>query len=357
MDLLTIIRIVFRRWYVTVPILIVTMVVAFAVQSATPPQYAATGTVMLEEPQFDPSRLPTSVVNSSVLIDRFEAAGALNEVVVGGTRLVPQISDMSSIELLAGGDDPGDVAQSVERAMEWLASEAEALQDEHEIWDDERLRPVILTPRIATEQQPDGGYQATGVIALRDPAAGTGNPFSAGGATTSVLQAVLTSDAGRERVNERTVSGVGFTLSTARDNAAIIDITTTGSDRQGVLEGFEVVADVLAEELDARQARAEVPTSRRLEITVLAAPARVVDTSPPLSRAVAAVVALGGLLALGAAIAVDGVVARRRSRTGAEPGTVDPLQATDSWWSETSLPDHGTSGPSQKATSGPERGR
>jgi hypothetical protein len=75
-----------------------------------------------------------------------------------------------------------------------------------------------------------------------------------------------------------------------------------------------VVREALNEELDARQARADVPEPRRILVVPLATPQSWTDVSPPLSRAVAAIVGAGGLLALGLAIGMESFLSRRSSR-------------------------------------------
>lgn len=330
MDLLALIQIVVRRWYATVPILLATIGLAAYVQSAIPPEYEARGSVLLEEPRFDPSRLPTSVVNADTLVDRFDQDQVGASLMVGETQLIPQVRDRSTIEITGVGADPDEVASTVDGAMDWFVDDVTTLQDEEGIDGAERLRASILTPIVAAEELPGGTYQATGLIVLRDPASGTDNPFSAGGGTTSLLTAVATSDSGIARISQATGPNVTFDLTPARDNASIITITTAGPDPADVIGAFDVIREVLAEDLDARQARADVPTSHRIVINDLAPPQTVTDVSSPLNRAVAAIVGVGGLLALGVAVIVEGVLTRR-ARFGELPGHTVIAE----WWGNT----------------------
>ena len=329
MDLITLIQIVFRRWYVTVPILLATIGLAAYVQSIIPPAYEARGSVLLEDARFDPSRLPATFVNAEALIDRFDHGPAGRDLAVGETQLIPHARDLNTIEITAVGADSEEVESSVDEAMDWFVGDVSTLQEEEGIAEEERLRVSILTPIVAAEEQPGGTYQATGLVGLRDPAAGIDNPFSAGGGTTSLLTAVASSDSGRARINRATGPGVTFGLTTTRDNASIITVTTTGSEPADVIAAFDVIRDALAEELDARQARADVPASHRIVINDLARPQSVTDVSPPLSRAVAAIVAAGGLLALGAAVMIESVLTRRRRPVAASDHLVAP-----EWWAD-----------------------
>ena len=329
MDLITLIQIVFRRWYVTVPILMATIGLAAYVQSTIPPAYEARGLVLLEEPQFDPSRLPETFVNAQALVDRIDQSQVRGDLAVGDTQLVPNAPDRNTVEIVAIGSEPGQVESSVDGVMDWLVDDVTTLQDEEGIAEEERLRASILTPVVTAEEQPGGSYQATGLVVLRNPAAGVDNPFGAGGGTTSLLTAVATSDSGRARINRATSADVSFELSLTRENASIITITTTGPEPAEVIGAFDVIRDTLAEDLDARQARADVPTSRRIVINDLARPQSVADVSPPLSRAVAAIVAAGGLLALGAAVMIESALTRRRRSGAASNHILD-----SEWWTD-----------------------
>lgn len=320
MDLLTLIQAVIRRWYVTVPVLLATFAVAAVVQANITPEYQANGSVLLEEPRFDPSRLPASFINAGAIADRFDELDAGARFSTGDAQVVVHAATSTTIEILGVGPAANDVAASVDAAIEWVRDEVAAMQDEEDVAASERLRSTVLTPVVTPEPLPGGSYEAVGIVALRDPSSGIENPYGADSSTTSLLGAVVTSDTGRSRVNQATASGVTFGVSTGRDNPAIVSITTTGPDPDGVVDAFDVVRDALADELDARQARAEVPESRRIVVSDLARPEAVADVSPPVSRAVAAVVGAGGLLALGLAIVVDTVALRRRSRRSGERG-------------------------------------
>ena len=339
MDLITLIQIVFRRWYVTVPILLATIGLAAYVQSTIPPEYEARGSVLLEEPRFDPSRLPATFVNAEALVDRFDQGRVGSDRSVGDTEIVPHARDRNTVEITAIGSEPDEVGSSVEGAMDWIVDDVTTLQEEEGIASEERLRASILTPVVTAEEQPGGRYQATGLIVLRDPAAGIDNPFSAGGGTTSLLVAVATSDGGRTRINRATGPDVTFGLATTRDHGAIINITTTGPEPADVVGAFDVIREALAEDLDTRQARADVPASRRIVINDLARPLSVRDVSPPLNRAVAAIVGVGGLLAIAGAIAFESVASRRRvGDTDVMTGEAVPEPWLREWQRATPVP-------------------
>ena len=312
MDLLTIIQAVFRRWYVALPIGLITLSIAGAMQVGLPSEYEARGSVLLEEPQLDPSRLPASTVSAEILIDRLESGGTLADLASGDARILPLGQDGQTVEVTATASNGTAAETSVERTLDWLTEAATDLQDAEEIAEGERLRPVVLTPTISAEAQEDGAYTASGTFYLRDPSAGAENPYRAGQDTARLLQEVIASDQVRAQIRERTAPGVSFDVTSGRDSGPIMNITLNGSDPAALLEAYRVVSEALDTELDQRQARAEVPESRRIVVTPLAAPQSVADVSPPLNRAVAAIVGVGGVLALGATLAADSLLTRRR---------------------------------------------
>lgn len=326
MDLLTILKIVFRRWYVTVPIVLIALLAAWQVQSGIAPMYEARGSVLLEEPRFDPSRSPTSLVNAETVVTMLETEGIIDEASRGETDMVSRARDLTTIEFAAAGRNAAAVSSSVDRVLELARDAVTELQTEQNIPEAEQLTGMVLTPAAVAEEQVAGNFIALGTLLLRDPSAGIENPYYAGGATTSVLQTVVSSDAGRVRVAER-APGIGFAVDSTRDAEAIINITTMGADAQAVIEGFGVVRDVLNEELDARQARADVAASRRIIVTNLAEPQSVSDVSPPLNRAVAAIIGLGGLLAIIVAVALESLLGRSR-------GNVLDESSEPTWFAE-----------------------
>lgn len=328
MDLLKLIQIVLRRWYLTVPILLVSVGLGVYVQSITPSEYEAAGSLILEEARFDPSRLATSVVNAGALVARFEATDLPSRLGESDTQLVLQSRDTLTLEVRAAGSSRTAVEASAEAAVDWISSEVETLQDDEEVREDERLRVAVLTPLITAEPLPNGNFEAVGVVALRDPAAGVTNPYDAAGGTTSVLIAVVDTDAGEARVADALGEEVTFTLASQQGNQAIISVSALANDPAVAIATFDEVREELNAELDRRQARANVPPSQRIVVADLSPPIEAEDVSPPLNRAVAAVVLAGGLLAVGLAVLVDGI-ARRRTLAGLDSrSSSDTLQ----WW-------------------------
>lgn len=336
MDILTIARSVFRRWYVVVPIVAGALAVAFYMNSTIPPQYEAQGQILLASPDLDPSNLPRSFV------DLGELAGLL----VTDAVQAPLLAGDASIDVSASGDtlalvvsssSPTDSRTTNQNIIAWLGEQVEDRQADEDFEAGERLVLQSATQAIEDADEPlsddeaefggaasvDGAELAT-TIQLDDPAARVVNPFGASNQTARVLTVAIQSDEGRRRVAERSGPGVSFSLGQdARDAAAIMTITTVGADPQAVLDAFDHVTAELRTSLADREARAEVPPTRRTRIEPIAAPQSVIDVSPPLDRSVAAIIGLGGLAAIAVAVMIDSIAARRRPKAtgggGPEP--------------------------------------
>ena len=316
MDILSLVGTVVRRWYVTVPIVLAALGVAFYVNSNIPPEYQAEGQVLLASPDLDPAGLPRAVVNLGEVAGEAATEQARGEMIEGGAELVITAT-VATLEIDVTGPAADVVEGTYTNAVRWLSDTIARRQDDAGINLEEQL---ILQQDGGAEvrEREVGGFALTGRLELVDPAAGRPNPFGANNPTARILIVAIQSDAGRSAVAELTGPEVDFTVGQdARDAAPIIGITTVGADPVRVIEAYDHVADVLEAELGTREERAEVPESRRTRIERIATPESVSDISPPLDRSVAAIIGLGGMLAVIVAVALESLAARKRNRLGA----------------------------------------
>ena len=325
MDLLTLLRTALRRWYVAVPVLLVALVLAVTTQATTAPQFQATGSVLLEEPTFDSSRLPSSLVSADGLVGQLNDGEVIADAVAPGTELVAQAVDRVHVEVTAMAPDGADAEQAVNASLEWTRQRVEELQEQEEVPDGERIQPTLESSFPVAEEQPDGSFLASATIRLADPWSGLENPLGTGERTSRMLEAVIMSDVGRARVAQQTGGLVGYTLTVAENESSILEIIAVAPDPASALAGFATVRDVLNAELDARQERAGVPPSWRIVVNDLAPPQAAGDISPPVDRSAIAILGAGILLAVGLTVVVDGAIMRRRA--GAPTDTT-----RTTWW-------------------------
>jgi hypothetical protein len=346
MDILTIIQAVFRRWYVTLPIVLVGVASALYLNTTIPPQYESRGQVLLANPELNPAGLPSTLVDVDEAVGRLGIDELSNQLAVGDATLRATASDDATIGVTATAANAQDAEASVRAVVDWYVSEVTSVQQAAGVPEDEQLQPRLLAEEIVAQQREDDSFEASAAITLRDPTAGISNPFGASNTTARILLVAMQSDAGRLEVNARTADGVSFEVSqSSRDAAPILAVTTYGPVPDQVIAAFDDVVAVLEQELDARQDRAEVPTTRRTSIEVLAAPQTVTDTSPPIERSVAAVVGLAGLIAIATGIALESVAARRRRAEPTSFGTIGGIWPTDDQLANFSAVESERSGP------------
>ena len=324
MDILTIARSVFRRWYVVLPIVVGAMAVAFYISSTIPPQYEARGQILLASPDLDPSNLPRSSVDLSELAGQLVTDAVQAPLLVGDTSLEVSASG-DSLSLVLRSSSPTDSLASNQNVVAWLNEQVEDRQEDGGFEPDERVVLRSATQELGEEGalpdgESDGGAASADeatvatTVQIDDPAARVVNPFGASNQTARVLTVAIQSDEGRRRVAERTGPGVAFTLGQdARDAAAILTVTTIGADPQAVLDAYDHVTAEIRASLAEREERAEVPPTRRTRIEPIAAPQTVSDVSPPLDRSVAAIIGLGGLAAVALAVMLDSFAGRQRA--------------------------------------------
>ncbi len=343
MDLFELIKVILGRWRVVVPIILLTLGLAYLVQVTTPPEYEASGFLLLQSPEFDAGRDANPVIDPAQIAQGIQLDGNFTVVPLGGSNYSVQASASSAEQ----------AEEDVSAVVSTLAERITALQEQALVPANERAELRLVDPSIVAENQPDDSWLATATMFLNDPAQATSNPYLANSSTGRLLEVLFQGDAAQAEFAQRTNGEVTAMVGQqARDAAPLMQVVTAGSDPQTVIDGFYVVQEILGQDLQQRQERANVLPSAMLSLEVLDAPLGVTDESPPVQRATAGVIALGGLLALAASVGLEGLDRRR-----AQPGL--SLLDTLGWASTTadvsgSRPDEeATPASSSRATDGP----
>lgn len=316
MDLFELIKVVLRRWKVVVPIGLLTLGAAFYVHSTTPPEYEATGYLQWEIPEYDRANDPVSAnIDPVALSQDIEVSGDASFTV--------SPLDGQYLTIRAADDTAPDAEAAVNEVIDALGTRIESIQEDGGETEQNRIDLRMASPAVTVATQDDASAIATAQMFLYSPAANVANPYRPDASTGRLLEVAATGDAGQRRFAELAGTGVAFTVAQeSRDAAALLQVVTMGPDPDKVVGAFYDVVTLLNEDLDERQARAEVPDPRRITLTVLDAPLGATDVSPPVARAVIGVVVLGGLLAIGIAIGVETLATRRRAGDE-EPGDAE----------------------------------
>lgn len=323
MDIISIIQAVFRRWYVSVPLIVLGGAAALYVQLTTPPVYEAAGQVLVADPSLDPSGLPTTIVDIDELLRTLDEESVRAELATGDSTYQLELEDPTSLSLVVRSTNDDDAVATLEAVAERFRQDVDTAQSDAGIPRQERLQ-ARGGDRWVIGEVSDSIVEAVTTLSLFDPTAGIANPFGASNSTVRLLVVSVQSDAAKRRIADLTGPDIEYRLAqSASDAAPILSITTTGPEQDAVLDAFDQVQRVVDEELQRRQERAEIASWRRTRLETIARPEEVTDISPPLDRAAAAVFALGGLLAVAGAIAVDSALTQRRL---ARPDQAPPAQ-------------------------------
>lgn len=182
MDLWTIIKVVVRRWYAVLPVLVLTAAFALQVQKA-PPTYEANGSALLVAPNSATSSTGQPVKQNAFLIfsgslnitasavsrvmndtatrEAYFEAGLLPDYEIGADPSIPLIG------VTATGSDPEVVVATVKQALADVSNELKSLQDQAEAPADLRIGVrELVNPTRADSLRGNVGRTMATVAAL-----------------------------------------------------------------------------------------------------------------------------------------------------------------------------------------------
>jgi capsular polysaccharide biosynthesis protein len=348
-DLVTVMRIVARRWMVVIPIIGLTALVAIQVDRGVEPMYQAHGSILIATPETNPRADYEGAVDAGALAERVAEGAALAALAADAPESEIRVARRAEnlLEASATSTDEVSAEGMTDAAVELIVSEVEAVQDEAGVAEPDRIVARPLRPSVQAielEEDTDGILYVSTVGVVLDPPQGVlENPFEASPVTGRMIEVSVQSDAGRERVASRAGGPIGFSVSQdPQDRAPILSVVTYGSSREQAVAAFDDVVATIDEDLDERQARAGVSPHRRLVIDVLAEPQFARDASPPVARAAVVTVALGIVIALAVAVITESIMSysartKRRDVTSSlasdarwpEPGSAGGTQADE----------------------------
>jgi len=321
MDLISLLRIMGKWWLVVAPIGILTVISAVLVNRAVEPIYEASGAVVVTPPTFTASA-PTfdglDLGELAAAVRQDEALDALREADELADFTIVDAAD-GLVQVISTGTTEAAASSTADLVATLLIQELDAVQEDLDIEEAARVRPRRINEQAAVQEDAgvDGTQQfvANVGILLEENAVEVQNPYGATPQTGRLLQVAALSSEGTQRVSNLASEAVAFDIyQDWQDRAPILEVLTYGPNPESTMEGFDAVTQTLSEVLDERQERAGVPPRQRVQIEVIAAPGVARDVSPPVNRAGAVTIALGLLIAAGAALASEAIAHRRRSR-------------------------------------------
>ena len=324
MDLVTLFRLLLRRWPVVLPVLAVTVLAGGYLVLNPASSYATTGLNYLATVPGGDDVDALEPLSPETTADAL--ASLLSQPSVRSTAVADGVSgDFSTSLSLAGSvitlDITAPSAELASATAEYLVRLAPQLLEE--TFGADRAPSIRLTPltRVTPEDavpNAEGAFDMELSLAVTGVPLARSNPFPPGFATIGTLIEVGTSEAIEDAVLAVDPTATySVTQSAARD-APLLVIAASASSPETTVEVYEVVLGALEANLTLLQDQANVPAELRTEIRVLLPPSSPIQTSASTIRPLAGIVVVGGALAVGLALAVESYVASRRKRPGVE---------------------------------------
>ena len=314
MDILTLLKTIARRWMIVVPIVVVTLLVAFVVGTGTEPEYEADGTVLLVSGVRAPSSADSGAVVTAPVFAEALSSNEVSDRLRKGGVTVPYKVDVdpatSILRVTATSDDPAANIRTVEVVLDNLDEELRRLEEATGVVGGNI--ELLLGPG---DQANAGAPSAVGSAFLVPSGAGTPNPYPPSGYTTRILEQIMLGAEARHRVAALAGGEATFEVTQhPRDPAPIMSISVLATDAGLAERTFHAVKTTIDGVLAERQEEAGVAEMSRTRVNVLTAPAGAVESSGTLVKSVAIIIGLGLIAAATAAILVESIAASRTTR-------------------------------------------
>ena len=333
MDLLTVLRILLRRWMILLPALLLTGVTAFLLSSVESATYQAYGSVLLTTgpatqqdgiaaPDPDALLRPTAAQLAPVLQDATPDLPPPRQLVPFNVDVDPQFPVLT---VSASAEDPDDVLATVLGVAALGPAELRRLQLSGSL-DDSRSLGVrqLLTP---SEALPTDGDGFTASVTLLVDTGGVGDEGSGLGGDVAFVGEVL-----RERLRDDVVRAElvaagateEVTVGAATEGSRLMQVIAQGEDAEATIVSGQRTIEKLQELLQEVNDDAGIPEPFRPQFEVLAFPleAEVIESNT--LRIVMAVVALGVLASIGLALMFDAALSNRRRASDLVSGATMP---------------------------------
>lgn len=328
MDVLTLARVMLRRWYVVVLVMLATAAAIVFVGFGSGPPATTDGSMLIAQPDLQSvdaqEGVPTSA--SDVAAPSVLAAAMTDEEIVervvddgGSARYTVTPTGEEGLLRITGIDDTEQGAvDTVDLVLAELQAEAENRQEEADIPSDERISVTVLAApaaAIPTAVEGDVLYEASGTARLSGRF-GTENPYRDPDFAFAILREVVMSDQGRTALTEAGATAE-FEM---RLDESILRLSVTGDGVQAADETYATLTDELAAQLEQRQAAIGIPSTQRTRLQPLAEPLGATPDRSSLVRPLLTIAILGGVAAVGLALLADNaanaLAAARDRRTG-----------------------------------------
>lgn len=320
MDLLTLLKILWRRWMVVIPVLIITAVSGVVIVGKPEVRYSGRGSDLLVTRSqtaegADGAPTMTPLLATGLVVNALRRPDFEQSIVEAGFKSSFAVAiggDGALIDVSVMGTDPSDV---LETALEIIDRAPVALEDEvgSEAAAAIRLTPLAV-PTIDDVIELDSSWTLTTSLAAL-PATQVNNPFPPGASTIRTLTEVSQRRDVVVAVLTEVPSASFRVGGESRPVAPIVEIEVSADQPADVVRAYEVLRAQVAAQLQALQEVAGVNEQAQTVMISLVPLSSVSETSGSVVRPAAGVALIGLAAACGAAILVDVLLQRRRGVT------------------------------------------
>lgn len=354
MDVLDLLRVMARRWWIVVPCIAASTWLAVRVGQGIAPEYSTSASFLLTGTvAADDDGRGTTVTSGGVVAELLQSRPVREAVLgSGGTAPYRVEADGQLVRVIAQGSELDALVPTVDAVLAAVQGEVGRREDALAV--PPAARTLVQTLRQPGQPQPaapgtssnggfsepggsgretTGDYAAVGsVLLVRAQDVSPRNPVSASQSQATLLAEILRGQRSQAAVARE--GGVGSYQLEADDRQPLLRVRVTGGDEARVLQTVDALLTVLNGELTARQEQAGVPPELRVSASPLVLPEGAARDSGSPSRAGLGVLALGVVVAATLAVVVDrvvsaegssGVGAARASRSGPHRRAEDPV--------------------------------
>ena len=327
MDLIELLKLLFRRWPVVVPIIVLTVLAGAYLTTNPTETYMASGSLTIaqvaEVESAGTGEVLDPLVVTQLLPDMYGSGGVRADLVAQGHSTDFQVTTTDESPVVHFAVTAPTADEAVNTTNYLLSVSPTLLEGSFGAAAQSVEVRSVARPAVADAQPNDDGtfsVAATALVTQRATSTGT-NPFTPSDATLDLLVELSNGPEFFQAVGAVDPSATFVVVFDRAREAPLLTTTATASTAGAVAAVYETGIAQLQATLTDLQDEHEAPPELRSELREVLPPAGPFVTSSSVVRAFAGVVVLGSGLAVGAAILADTVLARRRDRkrVGVEP--------------------------------------
>lgn len=320
MDIVRVLQIVARRWLIVVPVCLVGVAATVVVAASIPPEYSATGSVIVVD-----QGSGTGPITASVLAEAVQDGETKAAIAAGGAGGDYQVAagEEGILRVVATSEDEESAVATANAVLDRLDSTLQQRRAEIGVPGGGAGVEILSRPATATQAAFVGDFQAVGSARLLL----SEEPAFSGDRASRLLGQVLAGDEVRQRIADSGGSAA-YEIATSRD-LPTVTVSATGTERAGVIDTVDAVMAAAEDELVALFALSGQDTSS-VVAKPLNSPQEASADTRGIFRSVIALLALTAAVGIAVAFAMESLAEHRAEKRNRRLIADAPDHGTDS---------------------------